>query len=83
MEIEEEDMKEALSGAEDPGRQWGFIRHKLLDMLVIGLCSITVRGEYFDGMALGQSLGLLKPGMPQYSFTSSCRVSWFPLSGNT
>jgi hypothetical protein len=53
MEIEEEDihrMKEALNGVDDPRRQWGFIRHKLLDMLVIGLCSITVRGEYFDEM---------------------------------
>ena len=53
MEIQEEDihrMKEALRGVEDPRRQWGCIRHKLLDMLVIGLCSITVRGEYFDEM---------------------------------
>jgi predicted transposase YbfD/YdcC len=53
MEIEEEDihrMKEALNGVDDPRRQWGYIRHKLLDMLVIGLCSITVRGEYFDEM---------------------------------
>jgi hypothetical protein len=53
MEIEEESihrMKEALRGVEDPRRQWGYIRHKLLDMLVIGLCSIIVRGEYFDEM---------------------------------
>jgi hypothetical protein len=53
MEIQENDihrMKEALGGVSDPRRQWGFIRHKLLDMLVIGLCSIIVRGEYFDQM---------------------------------
>jgi predicted transposase YbfD/YdcC len=53
MEIQEENihrMKEALRGVDDPRRQWGFIRHKLLDMLVIGLCSIIVRGEYFDEM---------------------------------
>ena len=53
MEIQEEDiykMQEALRGVDDPRRQWGFIRHKLLDILVIGLCSITVRGEGFDEM---------------------------------
>jgi len=53
MEIQEENiqrMKEALRGVNDPRRQWGYIRHKLLDMLVIGLCSIIVRGEYFDEM---------------------------------
>ena len=53
MEIPEEEirrMKEALCGVSDPRRQWGAIRHKLLDMLVIGLCSITVRGEGFDEM---------------------------------
>jgi predicted transposase YbfD/YdcC len=53
MEIQEEAihrMKEALRGVNDPRRQWGYIRHKLLDMLVIGLCSIIVRGEYFDEM---------------------------------
>jgi hypothetical protein len=35
MEIQEEDIrriKEALGGVSDPRRQWGFIRHKLLDM---------------------------------------------------
>jgi predicted transposase YbfD/YdcC len=53
MEIQEENihrMREALRGVDDPRRQWGYIRHKLLDMLVIGLCSIMVRGEYFDEM---------------------------------
>jgi len=53
MEIREGDierMKEALSGVSDPRRPWGAIRHKLLDILVIGLCSITVRGDGFDEM---------------------------------
>jgi len=53
MEIEEADiqrMKEALGGVEDPRRQWGYIRHKLQDMLAIGLCSIIARGEGFDEM---------------------------------
>jgi predicted transposase YbfD/YdcC len=43
-------MKKALSGVSDPRRQWGAIRHKLLDILVIGLCSIAIRGEGFDEM---------------------------------
>jgi predicted transposase YbfD/YdcC len=53
MEIQEADihrMQEALKSVDDPRRQWGYLRHKLLDMLVIGLCSITVRGEGFDEM---------------------------------
>ena len=53
MEIPKEkiqQMKEALSGIPDPRRQWGALRHKLLDILVIGLCSITVNGEGFGEM---------------------------------
>ena len=53
MEIQETDiqrMKEALRGVDDPRRAWGALRHKLLDILVMGLCSITVRGEGFDEM---------------------------------
>jgi predicted transposase YbfD/YdcC len=45
-----ERMKESLGGIQDPRRQWGNIRHKLIDLLVIGLCSITTRGEGFDEM---------------------------------
>jgi predicted transposase YbfD/YdcC len=43
-------MKEHLGGIPDPRRQWGYIRHKLIDLLVIGLCSIITRGEGFDEM---------------------------------
>ncbi|MDR1956737.1 MAG: ISAs1 family transposase, partial [Treponema sp.] len=43
-------MKEELGGIPDPRRQWGNLRHKLIDLLVIGLCSITTRGEGFDEM---------------------------------
>jgi len=52
MEIEEEieRMKASLMGVEDPRRQRGNIQHKLLDILVIELCSITARGEGFDEM---------------------------------
>ena len=35
---------------EDPQWQWGNVRHKLIDILVIGLCSAITRGEGFDEM---------------------------------
>jgi predicted transposase YbfD/YdcC len=53
MEIQEKGiyrMKEALSGVSDPRRQWGAIRHNLLDILVIGLCSTIAGGEGFEEM---------------------------------
>ncbi|MDR2096839.1 MAG: transposase family protein [Treponema sp.] len=31
-------------------RQWGYIRHKLIDLVVIGRCSIITSGEGFDEM---------------------------------
>ena len=43
-------MQEALGGVADSRRQWGYIRHKLSDILVIGLCTLIVRGEYFSEM---------------------------------
>ena len=51
MEIREADierMQAALNGVEDPRRQWGNRRHKLIDIPVIGLCSAISRGEGFD-----------------------------------
>ncbi|MDR2662724.1 MAG: ISAs1 family transposase [Treponema sp.] len=53
MELSEKvvrQMKESLGGVTDPRRQWGAIRHKLIDILVIGLCSIITRGEGFNEM---------------------------------
>jgi len=53
MEIQEADierMQTALSEVDDPRRQWGNKRHKLIDILVIGLCSAITRGEGFDEM---------------------------------
>jgi len=53
MEVQEADiqrMQRTLSGVEDPRRQWGNLRHKLIDILVIGLCSTIARGESFDEM---------------------------------
>jgi hypothetical protein len=53
MELSEEAlrrMKENLGQIPDPRRQWGYIRHKLIDLLVIGLCSVITRVEGFDEM---------------------------------
>ena len=62
MEIQEADirrMQAALSGMEDPRRQWGNVRHRLTDILVIGLCSTITRGEGFDEM---EELGRAREG---------------------
>jgi hypothetical protein len=41
IEPEEVDrMKASLAGVSDPRRQWGNLRHNLLDILVIALCTI-------------------------------------------
>ena len=53
MELSEETvrrMKDNLGGIPEPRRQWGYIRHKLIDLLVIGLCSVITQGEGFDEM---------------------------------
>ncbi len=41
---------EKLSTMEDPRRQWGNIRHRLIDILFIALCSTICTGEIFDEM---------------------------------
>jgi len=43
-------LKESLSGVEDPRREWGNLRHKLEDILIIGLCSVVCCGEDFVDM---------------------------------
>jgi hypothetical protein len=43
-------MKEHLGRIPDPRRQWRYLRHKLIDLLVIGLCSIITCGEGFEEM---------------------------------
>ncbi|MDR0248757.1 MAG: ISAs1 family transposase [Oscillospiraceae bacterium] len=42
--------KERLGATEDPRGQWGSLRHKLEDILFIGLCSVICRGEDFVDM---------------------------------
>ena len=43
-------LKEEMSGIEDPRRRWGNKRHKLEDILIIGLCSVICCGEDFVDM---------------------------------
>lgn len=43
-------LKESLGGVSDPRREWGNYRHKLMDILVIGLCTVICGGEDFEDM---------------------------------
>ena len=43
-------MKEHLAEINDPRRQWGNIRHKLVDIPVIALCAVIIREDEFDSM---------------------------------
>jgi predicted transposase YbfD/YdcC len=43
-------LKEKLEEVEDPRREWGNKRHKLEDILIIGLCSTISCGEDFVDM---------------------------------
>ena len=48
MKIEK--LIETTSGISDPRRSYGNLRHKLTDILVIGLCAIMCKGEDFTDM---------------------------------
>ena len=48
MKIEK--LIETIKGIKDPRRSYGNIRHKLTDILVIGLCTILCKGEDFTDM---------------------------------
>ena len=43
-------LKESLEGVSDPGGKWGNYRHKLIDILVMGLCTVICGGEDFEDM---------------------------------
>jgi predicted transposase YbfD/YdcC len=43
-------FKEKLEGEKDPRRQWGNIRHKREDILVIGLVTLVCKGQDFEDM---------------------------------
>jgi predicted transposase YbfD/YdcC len=48
MEIKK--LKAEIKGIKDPRREWGNKRHKLEDILIIGLCSVISCGEDFVDM---------------------------------
>jgi len=50
MEMRISKLKEELKGITDPRRRWGNKRHKLEDILIIGLCSVISCGEDFVDM---------------------------------
>lgn len=45
-----EKLNETISEVSDPRRKYGNIRHKLADILLIGLCTIMCKGEDFTDM---------------------------------
>jgi predicted transposase YbfD/YdcC len=45
-----QDLKTKISEIKDPRRKWGNLRHKLEDILIIGLCSVICCGEDFVDM---------------------------------
>ena len=45
-----ERLVEEVSQIKDTRRQWGNLRHKLVDIIIIGLCTVITRGEDFDDM---------------------------------
>ena len=43
-------MKDHLTQIPDPRRQWGNLRHKLVNILIIALCTVIIREDEFDAM---------------------------------
>ena len=43
-------LGEKLNAVADTRRQWGNLRHKLTDILVIGLATLLCNGEDFEDM---------------------------------
>ncbi|MDR2483278.1 MAG: transposase family protein [Treponema sp.] len=43
-------LQEKLGNIPDPRRPWGNLRHKLEDILVIGLAALLCNGEDFEDM---------------------------------
>lgn len=48
MKIEE--LKKALAEVTEPRRPYGNIRHKLIDIIILGLCTVICGGEDFNDM---------------------------------
>lgn len=45
-----QDLKEGIEQLRDPRRQWGNLRHKLVDIVFIALCTIICSGEAYEDM---------------------------------
>lgn len=45
-------LKDGVKEITDPRRSWGNLRHRLEDILIIGLCSVICQGEDFEDMEL-------------------------------
>lgn len=45
-------LQESVKEVTDPRRSWGNLRHKLEDILIIGLCSVICQGEDFEDMEI-------------------------------
>ena len=43
-------MKDHLAQINDPRRQWGNLRHNLVDILIIALCAVIIREDEYDAM---------------------------------
>ena len=75
-------MKEALGGISDPLRQCGYLRHALLDILVIGLCFVITSGADFEDMEdLGRDSEEWFCRFLERSTESSARIRFAGCSG--
>jgi hypothetical protein len=65
-------MKERLERITDPRRQWGNLRHKLEDILVIALATLLCDGEDF------QDMETLSPVNWKRAWTRGCTTRYLP-----
>lgn len=52
MKMDIKKLQEGVKEVKDPRRSWGNLRHKLEDILIIGLCSVICQGEDFEDMEI-------------------------------
>ena len=50
MKMDIKKLQAGVKEIKDPRRQWGNLRHKLEDILIIGLCTVICQGEDFEDM---------------------------------
>jgi hypothetical protein len=57
-------LQDHLTQIPDPRRQWGNLRHKLVDMLVIALCTVIIGEDEFEATeAVAYCMKLFKDGL--------------------